>query len=487
MTVANSNDAPTLTQPLANQTGLQGQAFSFALPPASFSDIDAGDRLSYSATLASGAALPTWLGFDAASQRFTGTPANADVGSVQVRVTATDLAGATATGDFLVTVGDVNDAPVLAEGLPAQTATPGQSLMVEVPAATFIEIDAGDSLSYTATQANGAPLPAWLRFNSESRTFSGTPSTTDVGRLSLRVIASDRAGAQAEAFMALVVNILPPVEVVTPTPVVVPVVVPVAVPVPVPVQVLAAPAVVAEEATPTDAPPSSAPLSTSASSVPAGELRVNMLTAPLFGNELALGDRVFGDYAALGLDEARPVRRAAAAAAEMSEPQRPSGSRADAVLATALVAQLGDITLAPMLQGLNGEAWQRRLDELHRQMQESGAEQQTLVASGIAVTGGLSIGYVIWLVRGGVLLSSMLSALPAWQILDPLPVLAAAKRSGRGNEDDASDDDEFEGLFDGAAVAAGPAVPPPTPYAPEPLQPLQPTPAPTTNLEVDSR
>jgi hypothetical protein len=36
----------------------------------------------------------------------------------------------------------------------------------------------------------------------------------------------------------------------------------------------------------------------------------------------------------------------------------------------------------------------------------------------------LSVGYLVWLVRGGILLSSLLSALPAWRMLDPLPVLA---------------------------------------------------------------
>ena len=67
-----------------------GPAFSFTVPAGSFADIDAGDTLSYSATLADGGALPAWLSFDAATQTFSGTPGNADVGSLSVRVTATD-------------------------------------------------------------------------------------------------------------------------------------------------------------------------------------------------------------------------------------------------------------------------------------------------------------------------------------------------------------------------------------------------------------
>jgi hypothetical protein len=51
-----------------------------------------------------------------------------------------------------------------------------------------------------------------------------------------------------------------------------------------------------------------------------------------------------------------------------------------------------------------------------------------VVASTIAASAGLSAGYVVWLIRGGVLLSGVLSALPAWQLIDPLPVLAYIKR-----------------------------------------------------------
>jgi hypothetical protein len=50
--------------------------------------------------------------------------------------------------------------------------------------------------------------------------------------------------------------------------------------------------------------------------------------------------------------------------------------------------------------------------------------------------------YVLWLVRGGVLLGSYLSALPAWRLLDPLPVLA------RTGDDEDEDDEAFEPAAD---------------------------------------
>lgn len=38
-----------------------------------------------------------------------------------------------------------------------------------------------DTLRYVATTASGSTLPAWLSFNASARTFSGTPTSADVG------------------------------------------------------------------------------------------------------------------------------------------------------------------------------------------------------------------------------------------------------------------------------------------------------------------
>lgn len=57
------------------------------------------------------------------------------------------------------------------------------------------------------------------------------------------------------------------------------------------------------------------------------------------------------------------------------------------------------------------------------------------------------MGYVVWLLRGGLLLTSLLSSLPAWHIIDPWPVLSRFKRSDEEQEDDASED-QVEHMFD---------------------------------------
>jgi hypothetical protein len=75
------------------------------------------------------------------------------------------------------------------------------------------------------------------------------------------------------------------------------------------------------------------------------------------------------------------------------------------------------------------------LDRMRDGVSDATIFHQSVVGSSVAVTTGLSVGYVAWLVRGGVLLSTALSSLPAWQFIDPLPVLARTRGDEDGNDD----------------------------------------------------
>jgi hypothetical protein len=86
--VTGTNDAPVAAIALPDALGSVDTPFSYTVPNGSFTDVDSS--LSYSATLASGAALPTWLSFDAATRTFSGTPAVDQQGGVDVVVTASD-------------------------------------------------------------------------------------------------------------------------------------------------------------------------------------------------------------------------------------------------------------------------------------------------------------------------------------------------------------------------------------------------------------
>jgi hypothetical protein len=76
------------------------------------------------------------------------------------------------------------------------------------------------------------------------------------------------------------------------------------------------------------------------------------------------------------------------------------------------------------------------------------ATEQTYVASSVAVSSGLSIGYVIWLLRSGVLLTALLSSVPAWQFVNPLLVLGSPVKKTRQKGQEDLEDDSLESMFE---------------------------------------
>src|SRR5262249_46065128 len=104
VTVTGVNDAPVVANPVPDQNAQAGSAFSLTVATNTFFDVDAGDVLSYSATRADGSALPSWLAFNPATRTFSGTPASGDAGSLNVRITATDQGGLSASDNFAVNV-----------------------------------------------------------------------------------------------------------------------------------------------------------------------------------------------------------------------------------------------------------------------------------------------------------------------------------------------------------------------------------------------
>ena len=336
VTIHGANDAPVLAAQTGSQNAVVGSAFSLVLPAGTFTDVDAGDSLTYTATAADGSSLPAWLTFNATTRTFSGTPTAANVGTLGVKVSATDLgslaasetfniavtttpntaptavadtadatekggiangsggspatgnvltndtdpdagdtktvtavkfgatagtlgtalagahgslvlnaagtftytinetdaavqalrqstntltdvfnytmrdtAGATSTTTLTVTLHGANDAPALAAQTPNQNAVVGSAFSLTLPAGTFADVDAGDSLTYTATAADGSSLPAWLTFNASTRTFSGTPTTANVGTLSVKVSATDLGSLAASETFNIAVTTAP--------------------------------------------------------------------------------------------------------------------------------------------------------------------------------------------------------------------------------------------------------------------------------------
>ena len=205
LTVVNTNDAPTVAHALLNRSATEDTAFSYTFAADSFNDVDLGDSLTYSATLADGSSLPTWLSFTPGTRTFSGTPANGDVGSINVKVTATDSSNASASSSFTLAVANTNDAPTVAHVLLNQSATEDSAFSYTFAADSFNDVDVGDSLTYAATLADGSSLPTWMSFNPDTRSFSGTPVNGDVGNLSVRVTATDGSNATASSTFNLAV------------------------------------------------------------------------------------------------------------------------------------------------------------------------------------------------------------------------------------------------------------------------------------------
>lgn len=70
----NTNDAPVLTAPLANQSATEDAAFQFQIPANTFADVDVGGTLAYSTQPLAAQPCLAWLNFDAATRTFSGTP-----------------------------------------------------------------------------------------------------------------------------------------------------------------------------------------------------------------------------------------------------------------------------------------------------------------------------------------------------------------------------------------------------------------------------
>jgi hypothetical protein len=148
---AMSNLAPGVASPMADQSTAEDSLFSFQVPAATFADADfeIGDALAYSVT----GTLPSWLAFDPVDRTFTGTPLNADVGSLDVEVKATDSQGAFATDAFTLTVANTNDAPVAVDDSSSVAEDQALSLVRSVLIDNDFDVDpANDTLTIVSVQ-----------------------------------------------------------------------------------------------------------------------------------------------------------------------------------------------------------------------------------------------------------------------------------------------------------------------------------------------
>ena len=181
------NRSPVVANTLEDQFFAPGSASGYIVPVGTFTDAD-GDVLTYSATLADGSPLPSGLSFDFNLREFS-IASNAPVGVYTIRLTATDE-NASSQLDFSIVV---NTAPTatMGVGIPDEEGVVGVADSFTFAVDAFTDADAGDVLTYSATLADGSPLPSGLSFEDTTpRTFNIATGLVG-GVYTIRVIASD--------------------------------------------------------------------------------------------------------------------------------------------------------------------------------------------------------------------------------------------------------------------------------------------------------
>jgi len=187
----NTNSAPILRNKLGNLSTLEDENFGYEVSQNTFGDVD-NDELNYSAKLANGADLPSWLNFNEETLEFSGIPENDDVETFTIELLATDILGESASDIFTLEVVNVNDAPELTNEIADQEINNGANYSFTIPINTFEDVDAGDELTLTVSSSSGS-LPDWLSFDSENSVLSGTAANS--GDIDIVITAIDKAGA----------------------------------------------------------------------------------------------------------------------------------------------------------------------------------------------------------------------------------------------------------------------------------------------------
>ena len=84
---------------------------------------------------------------------------------------------------------------------------------------------------------------------------------------------------------------------------------------------------------------------------------------------------------------------------------------------------------------------------------DSGTIIEQLIVGSVAVAGGtFTIGYVLWVLRSGMLLSTVLASMPTWCVFDPLPVLETFQDNPKRGD---SSDESISSILSSALSADG--------------------------------
>ncbi len=91
-------------------------------------------------------------------------------------------------------------------GMADQTAMGYNAFSFTAPINNFNDADVGDSLTWSATLADGSPLPNWLSFNPATRTFNGMPTNEHLGSHAIKLTATDSGALSTSDIFTLTVD-----------------------------------------------------------------------------------------------------------------------------------------------------------------------------------------------------------------------------------------------------------------------------------------
>ena len=100
-----------------------------------------------------------------------------------------------------------------------------------------------------------------------------------------------------------------------------------------------------------------------------------------------------------------------------------------------------------LIEALSSNAFIEGLDSVITPLTTSAIAPELMVQSVVMATSTLSVGYFLWVVRTGYFLASCLSASPAWQSYDPLPIMASVQHNEDDDLPETDQDRELEAMM----------------------------------------
>jgi VCBS repeat-containing protein len=425
ITINGAEDAPTLDNPVADQIATESVAFNYIFAADSFSDLDASDTLTYTASLSDNSPLPGWLVFDGATRTFSGTPGAGDVGTIDIKITADD--GSSAVTDiFTLTVDPFNNAPVIG-GTDLGSVTEDQDVVGNTISAsgalTIADPDAGES-SFVDGTINGA-------FGSLTIDAAGNWSySADNGNPEIQALqAGDRiietlTVTTADGSTHDIEIVINGAREAAPPPVVEPPVV---------------------EPPPEEEPPREEEVVEDDSTGSTEQILEEITpivqgSAPPPALEIVSSNDVIEEEQSEQLDKASFQQQAMEPNAELRPAQPLQNNALDVDKLSLQVSDDEALNEKFELELLD------RIDQMHQGMDNevyrnaNDVEVQIVMGSTATITAGI----VSWVLRGGSLLASLMGTVPLLNRFDPLPILKSREDEEDVEEDDDDDTDDTE-------------------------------------------